>query len=307
MVSKLGIGAAQFGLDYGISNPAGKTSLLEVENILALAAESQIEVIDTAADYGISEEVLGKALPARHRFRIVTKTTRLDAMEVAQASLILRQTLARSLDRLRQPSVYALLFHDAGDLASPGADRFLEAALELKRSGLVRKIGVAVYDADEIDGVLPRFPLDLVQLPLSIFDQRLLASGHLQKLKNLGVEIHARSVFLQGLLLMDAADLPDYFHGLRSRLARYRTSLRQRGISPTRAALGFVAGMAEVDTVVCGLNNSGQFRELIGEMCDSALPESNFFAQFAISEAAFLNPSKWPRFDGQARHAAGAR
>ena len=100
-------------------------------------------------------------------------------------------------------NVYGLLAHHADDLLVPGGRRVFEEMQRLLEEGLVRKIGVSVYSGQQIDSILELYTPDIVQLPLNLFDQRLLESGHLEKLKRRGVEIHARSVFLQGLLLIE--------------------------------------------------------------------------------------------------------
>jgi aryl-alcohol dehydrogenase-like predicted oxidoreductase len=206
---QLGLGTVQFGGDYGVSNPGGRTPPDEVARILALAEREDIGLLDTAALYGDSEAVLGGALRRGHKFRIVSKTLKFDAARISQADAsALRAGFENSLRRLRQDRLYGLLVHAAADLLRPGGELLWAALNELKREGLVEKIGVSVYTGEDIEAILLRFRPDLVQLPLSVLDQRLIAGGQLARLKAQAVEIHARSIFLQGLLLMEDAELP---------------------------------------------------------------------------------------------------
>jgi aryl-alcohol dehydrogenase-like predicted oxidoreductase len=286
-VRKLGLGTVQFGLDYGISNAGGKTAPDEVRRILAAAAGDGLRVLDTASLYGESEEVLGGCWPARHDFRVVTKTPRLTGPDAPE---LLERTLARSLKRLGLDAVYGLLVHHADDLLSPRGAPLVRRLETVRDRGLAQRIGFSCYSAAEIDAVLQLFTPDLVQLPLNVFDQRLLASGHMEKLKERGVEIHARSVFLQGLLLMAPEVLPPYFEPLKQHLAGYRRALAEASLTPLEAALGFATGLDQVDAVLVGVNNLSQLQEISGNAC---CIESSFFADFSIADAEILTPSNW--------------
>lgn len=289
---KLGLGTVQFGADYGISNKDGKTPTAEVAAILDAATELGVRIIDTACLYGDSEDVLGRSMPPDSRFDIVTKTPQFakQSLDEADAQQV-EDTFRSSLLRLNRPSVYGLLIHRADDLFVSGGDLLMDRLLTLKQSGLVSKIGVSVYSAHQIDEVLARFPIDLIQLPINALDQRLLQSGHLQKLKRAGVEIHARSIFLQGLLLMGLQDVPDYFSSIRERLESYHRFIEAQGLIPIQAALGFVANIPEIDQVICGVNNRQQLREICAAV--QVKVRSEDYADFAVMDEAIVNPALW--------------
>ena len=289
---KLGLGTVQFGIDYGISNTSGKTAEEEVARILAVAMRHGIGIIDTAAQYGTSEEVLGRTFPERHDFQIVTKTPRFSVDRITVTEVHnLEETINRSLRNLGVSSLYGLMFHHADDLLTGGSELLWQKIGELKHQGLVRKIGVSVYNARQIDAILDRFSIEIIQLPVNVLDQRLLLSGHIAKLKTAGVKIHTRSAFLQGLLLMDPDRLPPHFDTIKAHLMRYHERLRYHGMTPVQAALGFVTGLDEVDTVICGVNNHQQLEEL----CVAATSfHAMDFQDYAITDESILNPSRWP-------------
>ncbi|HHT9112408.1 MAG TPA: aldo/keto reductase [Candidatus Wunengus sp. YC65] len=287
---KIGLGTVQFGLDYGISNSEGVTPLEEVREVLTVATRNNIRVIDTAAMYGGSEEVLGKTLPNGNDFDIVTKTPRFDEVNTENKAEFLEQTFRRSLKKMNRTSVYGLLIHNADDLLGNTGNLIIGKMKELKEEGIVKKIGVSVYSSEQIDKILDRLDIDIVQLPINVLDQRLLMSGHLAKVKNDGIEIHARSAFLQGLLLMEPTALPSYFDFIKPHLKQYRDSLHQYRLTPLQAALSFVAGINEVDVVVCGVNNHLQLEELCGSLMSI---DPAMFSNFAIYDEDILNPSKW--------------
>lgn len=290
---KLGLGTVQFGLDYGISNREGQTAEREAARILSMAAENGVGLIDTAALYGNSEEVLGRTLPAGHSFKIVTKSPIYHGKSLVSADAgLLEETFRRSLVRMRQSSLYGLLIHHTDDLLAENGGLLMDRMLALKDEGLVSKIGVSVYDGEQIDRFLDRYPVDIVQVPVNVLDQRLAAGGRLKKLKRAGIEVHARSVFLQGLLLMEPQRLPPHFDRFKSHLENYHSQIRSLKISPVGAALGYLMGLEEIDVVLCGVNNHRQFRQILGEISDSSSLALDF-DRFALNDPEILNPSRW--------------
>ena len=289
---KLALGTVQFGLDYGVSNRSGMTSAAEVKRILDVARQSGIRLLDTAASYGISEEVLGDALGGVSSFEIVTKTPPFAQVPVESRRPMLRETFHRSLARLRVREVAGLLVHQADDLLHPDGGDLFDELSALKRAGQVRAIGASVYSGTQIDRLMERFDLDLVQLPVSVLDQRLIRSGHLARLKKSGVEIHARSIFLQGLLLMRPDELPPHLHRAAPVLTSYRAWLSERNLNALDGAIGFVSALEEVDSIVVGVNSARHLAEIVTSAGTSI--ESSDLARFAVEDPALLNPALWP-------------
>ncbi len=291
MTAKLGLGTVQFGLDYGISNHSGQTPFEEVVKILTVAQNQNINFLDTAALYGNSEETLGKAILPEDSFSIVTKTPRFEGLVIGGAEVqLLQKVFHRSLERLKHSSVYGLLMHDSDDLFKGNGSLLYHQLEDLKKEGLVKKIGVSVYTGEQIDRLIDNFPVDLIQLPINVFDQRLIQDGYLKKLKKLNIEIHARSIFLQGLLLMDPEKLSPYFTGIKQHLLDYHSFIHDQGYTAIESAVGFILGLQEIDTVIIGVNNSQQ----LSEICLRAKPLSpENFCNFALTNEKILNPSNW--------------
>lgn len=288
---KLGLGTAQFGLDYGVSNRRGKCSCDEVRSILAAARG--IRVIDTAAGYGSSEAAIGQCLPRKHEFNIITKTAQFGGRPIGEAEVAgLDLTFRRSLERLRQTSVYGLLVHSCDDLFAPGGERLMAAVRALKERGLVEKIGVSVYDAAQIESVMARFSIDLIQLPVNVLDQRLVNGGQLHSLAEAGVEVHARSVFLQGLLLMDPDMAPAHFEPVRPLLRHYHAAVAAAGMTPVEAALAFVKGVVEVSCVVVGVTIRDEFDEVVTAFAAAANTGVDF-SRFAVTDERIVSPPLW--------------
>ena len=289
--SKLGLGTAQFGQDYGISNKKGQCSICEVSSIIKMAEQKNVRVIDTAHLYGTSEVALGKTLPKNHRFDIVTKTTNFEGNDITLSEInFLEKKFFQSLKRLNQKSIYGILIHNANDVLKDGGSLLIEKIKDFKNQGLVEKIGVSVYTTEQIIQIIPNYSIDIIQLPISIFDQRLLKNNILKKIKSLGIEIHARSVFLQGLLLAEPGELSPHFSSILRHLKKYHLFLRKHRISPVQAALDFVSNIREVDVVLCGVSSMLELEEIISFFQQ----ETNInFSSFAINDPKILNPSNW--------------
>ncbi len=284
--AQLALGTVQFGLPYGIANRGGQVARDEAAAILAaVSSRGPGTVVDTAPGYGDSENVLGGLLPCPAPVRIVTKSN--------LKNPDIRQSLSDSLKRLGQISAYGLLDHNAALLfGTAGADVFRRMQ-DLKGEGLVEKIGASVYTGEDIDRLLALGPIDIVQIPLNVLDQRLPRSGHLNKLKESGVEIHVRSAFLQGLLLMPPGSIPDFFAPHRPLLEKFHGACAERGMAPLAGALGYLKSLPEVDQVVVGVTSRGEWRDIV-EKFDSAVPELDW-AAFGCDDPVLLNPARWPQ------------
>lgn len=282
--SRIGIGTAQFGFAYGVSNKAGQTSPAEAAAILRRALEAGVRVVDTAAGYGTSEEVLGERLPTGP-WRVVTKTPPL------KSPSDVREGLRRSLKRLRRPAVDALLVHNADELLGPDGPGVYRELQQAKDAGQVLRVGASVYTAEQIDALLGRYRLDLAQVPLNVLDQRLIVGGGLSRLKDRGVEVHARSAFLQGALLMPTAELPPHLARARAHFERFRLKARDLAMTPLEAALAFVLAVPEVDAVVCGVEGLAHLEEILEAATLSASGAD--WRGLAVADEAVVNPALW--------------
>lgn len=295
---KIGLGTVQFGMDYGISNVQGKPNIGEVRRILNQALKSGMVVLDTASLYGNSEEVIGKCLPKSHTFRIVTKTPQFKKKIITpEDAKSLTTVFYSSLEKLNQSSVYGILIHNVNDLLVENGHLLMESLLDIKRQGLVKKIGVSIYESQQIDKVLDKYKIDLIQVPINILDQRLIKSGHLKMLKQYGVEIHARSVFLQGLLLMRPGEMNSYFNPIKNQMQIYHQYLKENGISPIQGALGFISLQEEIDCTlvgVCSYKELLEIQEALRNLEDVKLDCKDFNCKdFSCSDERIINPSMW--------------
>ena len=283
-MSKLALGGVQFGIDYGIANTKGQVQIEEVQSILNYAKKNGVNILDTASGYGDSEEVLGKV--GVDNFQIITKTT-----SIKQGVNGVVRIFYQSLKNLKQKKAYGLLIHDIGEIEHKQFDTLLIELARLKRQGLVKKIGVSVYNSQQIDYVLDNFSIDLIQLPINILDQRLISNDSLIKLKKHNVEIHARSAFLQGLLLMSTDTIPSWFNPIKDTLKLFHKEAKKQNLTKLQLALGFVQSLTEIDKVVVGVDSLKQLYEIIN--ASSVKVNAVELSNISINDPIFLNPSNW--------------
>jgi len=289
------IGTAQFGMDYGVSNKAGKTTKKQVTDILKYAYQYGVTMLDTASLYGGAENAIGDFIynePSNIKWDIVTKTQKFISESIDKKQIDeLVQNFHLSRNKLNQKMIYGLLLHSCDNLFIPGGGKLIQVMRELKDEGLVKKIGVSAYSAKQIDDVIDNYSIDLIQLPVNILDQRLVKGGQLKKLKQHGVEIHARSVFLQGLLLMELEQIPAWFSPIRPILNNVRQEAKAQNVSLLQLALRFVLSIEEIDKVVIGVNNVSQLAEVIAATSDDI--NIYDYESMSVKEERFLNPSNW--------------
>ena len=204
----LALGAAQFGQTYGIANTAGRPSLSEIGEIVHFARESGITLLDTAIAYGESEARLGTV--GMSAWQVVSKLPVVPE-EGRKVLPWVQKAVRGSLERLKIDRLYGLLLHSPQQLLAPSGDILFRALCQLKSAGYVEKIGVSIYDPVELEVLCGRYQFDLVQSPFSLLDRRLLEGGWLGRLQRAGIELHVRSIFLQGLLLMEPGGRPGKF------------------------------------------------------------------------------------------------
>ncbi|MEH6632285.1 MAG: aldo/keto reductase [Halopseudomonas aestusnigri] len=291
--TKLGLGTVQFGIKYGVFNGSPNPDEAMVKEILEYGVNAGVKILDTAPSYGVSEEVIGKTLAPASPFKIITKTMSFSGEATTAANIkAVEVGFNSSLKKLKQENIEAILVHQAKDLFKPGGDRIVNFLLRLRNEGRVNKIGVSVYDAKEIDRVLDIFDPDIIQLPINVFDQRLVESGHLDKLKNSGVHIHARSLFLQGIALMPNILIPSYFSSVMNKFVLFEKLALSCNLSKLELCLLFVNQIKSIDVMLVGVRSIQDLKEII--QAETKIKDCNIdFSQIAINDCNYVNPSNW--------------
>jgi aryl-alcohol dehydrogenase-like predicted oxidoreductase len=288
-VSRLALGTVQFGLPYGIANRAGQVTRSEAKAMLQLAAIKGIDTLDTAISYGDSETCLGEL--GTRDFKVVTKLPAVPN-DCEDVSAWVTQQVNASLARMNVTSVYGLLLHRSAQLLDANGTELYRALQVLKDSGQVQKLGVSIYSPSELDVLIPQYHFDLVQAPFNLVDQRLYRSGWMQRLKDQGVEVHTRSVFLQGLLLMAQADIPAKFSPWNELWNGWHRWLANHDISALEACLAFPLSYHKIDMVVVGADNVNQLNQIIDAASGKAI---NDLPDLESKDEMLINPAHWTK------------
>ena len=286
---KLALGTVQFGLDYGVANPSGRVRVQEANSILQRAQLCGMDTLDTAIAYGDSEAVLGQIGMAK--WKIITKLPPVpdDCCDVGQW---VDDQIRQSMIRLGVTQLHAVLLHRPGQLLERMGSALYAALRDIRARGMTRKIGVSVYSPTELNALCDAYAIDLVQAPLNIMDRGLVESGWASRLHDAGIEVHTRSVFLQGLLVMPTAQRPDKFNFWVDVWNVWDSWLAREGITPLQACLRYVSNLSEIDRIVVGVDTVNQLNEIINE-ADGALTSLPDFGSFR--DARLIHPANWDR------------
>lgn len=284
---KLALGTVQFGLDYGVANKSGRVTVREAGAILQRAQACGLDTLDTAIAYGDSEAVLGQL--GIERWRAVTKLPAVpdDCQDVEQW---VHEQIQQSMARLGVRQLHGVLLHRPAQLFEKMGPALYGALKSVKAQGKTRKIGVSVYAPSELDALFDNYALDLVQAPLNILDRSLLESGWAGRLHDAGVEVNTRSVFLQGLLLMPAAQRPVKFNPWSNVWRAWEGWLEKEGLTPLQACLRYAMSLPQIDRVVVGVDTAAQLQQIV-EAADgnlATLPEFD-----TLQDARLINPASW--------------
>lgn len=286
-MNRLALGTVQFGLPYGIANHVGQVSRAEAKAMLQLASTNGIDTLDTAIAYGDSETCLGAV--GTQGFKLVTKLSALPD-DCADVSTWVRQQVAASLSRLGVSTVYGLLLHRSEQLLGPNGAALYRALQALKDNGQVQKVGISIYSPSEFAALTPQYRFDLVQAPFNLVDRHLYSTGWMQRLKDDGVEVHTRSAFLQGLLLMAQADIPAKFAPWSDLWLVWHRWLADHGVSAIQACLAFPLSFAEIDRVVVGADSLSQLAQIVDTANRQPISD---LPDLQCEDENLINPSRW--------------
>lgn len=289
-VNRVAVGTTKLGMPYGAVEPQ-QVEETKVEQIFFKAHELGFDCFDTAPSYGNAEQLIGEYLTAELKRSCVTKVAKIPDAKIDDSSLLLiEDRFQTSLQYMQTHTCYGLLVHDVQDLYKPGAEKLVDWMKELKEKGRVNKIGVSVYTPEEAQELYERFDFDLIQLPCNIFDQRFLQSGVVDMLLNQNVEIHARSLFLKGLILKpnSKANLPQ---GLLAHNQQFHEAMQQQNISTYDACLAFAKLHPIVDRWIIGVSSDQQLMQLLN--AQNSIVNTIDFQRWAYADKHALDPRTW--------------
>ena len=290
MNSKIALGTAQFGLDYGINNKRGKIPFSEVEQIIKLCYDNGIGMLDTAFSYGDSEDVIGAILVKNnYNFNIISK---LPSKALPNNVLF---HFKKSLERLKQNELYGYLLHNFKTFKKyPEIWKILQ---DLKNSKNVKKIGFSLYYPSELDYLFKNnIDFDIIQIPYSIFDQRF--ENYFFELKKRNIEIHVRSVFLQGLFFKKQRELSENFIKIREKIKIINQMSKNMITSIASVCLEFALMNKKIDKVVIGVDNIKNLQDNLREIKVNRIKDKyyNLLKNMRVNDENITLPFKWKFF-----------
>lgn len=285
-LAKLGLGSAQFPLDEAPGVSRGRPAAEQLKDILQIAARARLGVLDIAGRAPSAEAVLGRLMPRPIPYRIAISTVRADkGPDVVELELI------ASMRRLGVESVDTVLVPSASDLFGDNGAALWTRLQRLKGQGLFSKIGISVFASDDPVGLARRFRPDIVQAPASLLDQRLLVNGALAEIAGLGIEVHLRSIFLNGLLFLPPDRAPSDLKQAASRISRARRLIAEGRSDPLQAALGFALSRPEASAVLVGVTSPAELSAVIAAA--SKPPPDLDWDDMALDDPSALDSRTW--------------
>jgi len=281
--NKVVIGTANFNKDYGFKRK--KISKIELEKIFTYLKNKKINFFDTASSYGGAEKIIGQYKLSHNK--VITK---LPKVEKKNINNFIKKRVKKTLSDTKEKKLYAILLHNASDLLSKKGIEIFKILKRFKTLKITSKIGVSSYDIKEVDKIIKKYKIDIIQIPLSILDQRICKKGWIRKIKNKNIEIHVRSIFLQGLLLEDLRKIDNKFKKWKKYFKKWDNFCSNNSISKEFGALKFVQSK-NIDKLVIGINSLSELKKNIQILSDKK--KIKFTKSLNCEDEKLLNPFNW--------------
>lgn len=299
-VFPLVLGTVQLGMEYGVANRTGKPAIPQAIAMVEAAWEQGVRCFDTAQAYGESEKILGlafKELKIEGAARVVSKLS-LSSQPQPEAAIL--QSVRSSLENLGISRLEGLLVHNPTGLrswpAGPGA-----CLAAIRGAGLAKRIGASVYSVEEGLACLETPDISLLQLPFNVFDQDAWQKGFFSAARKRQCLLHVRSVFLQGLLLMEPGAFPQPLQKALPWATRFAELCRRVGLSKRKVALAYTSWRAKPFPLVVGAETREQILENCRDLQAVLAFSEEDLEQLArqvdqvlwVQDKAIVNPARW--------------
>jgi aryl-alcohol dehydrogenase-like predicted oxidoreductase len=251
------LGTANACSKYSI-NQHKKVDKNNLIQILKFANKNKIKTFDTAPKYKNAEKILGNL-----NFSKVNIITKISSASNKDLKVNILKEVLKSKKKLKVKKLYCLLIHDINFFKKKNSKEIARIISEIKKDGIVKKIGFSVYDPKDIDFILKHIKPDLVQIPLSLFDRRFIVTKKIKKLHSLGIEIHVRSIFMKGLLLASDNKILRKFSRFEFFLEKFDKWCNKNRITKLQAAINFIKTVKNIDGVVVGVDSVDQLKNII--------------------------------------------
>ena len=255
--SKIILGSANFGLKYSQLNAYKKVDKKEIRKILRFCEKNKIEYLDTAHGYGNAEKIIGQL--KKTEWKIITKIPKIKSQNSIEIRKYIFEIINNSLKNLNCKSLYGILFHDEKQLLSKNGSKIFKCLKYLKKKGMINKIGVSFYTPEILIKTLSNFKIDLIQIPINYINRSFINQKILKKIKKQNIEVHARSIFLQGLLLKEKTNNKKF----KKFISYINMWHNKNKISRLESSLNFFNNLNFIDKYIFGLESLKQLKQII--------------------------------------------
>ncbi len=297
MIAELALGTAQFGLNYGITNQKGIISEKESLAILKLASINGIKFIDTAQNYGSAEQILGKTFPKKKNFRVISKIASLNLSPSTPNIDLWEKNFFLSLENLNLSKLDSYLLHDSFDFKRPYGKKLINWLISLKKRNLINRIGVSIYNIEELQHI-PIDLIEIIQIPLSIYDQRFINNGTLDNFRRKGVAVHIRSIFLQGLILQNPNLWPSFLTDeFISHHMGFIEDIKNIGSTELVESLNFALRL-NIEAVIVGISSLNDLRNILktyNQLKNGKLNHMEDYLKYSWDNKEDLDPRLWKK------------
>lgn len=261
ILNKIIFGTANFQKNYGIRTRK-EFNLAEIKIIIRLIKKNKIKNVDTAINYKNVEAKLGKC--KINNFNVFTKLPKIPS-NIGEKKVFnkVNKYVKKSKQNLKIDKFEGIYLHNPSDLLNSNGKFIYKALKKLKEKKIINKVGISVYSKTLLKKIIKRFKIDMVQLPINIFDRRFLEKSLIRNLRKRRIEIHARSIFLQGLILKRANQLPDNFFKWRNFFQSWYNWNHKNNQSLLETSISFILKQKRIDKIVLGFSNKEQFLKIL--------------------------------------------
>tara|TARA_Y100001970_G_scaffold286823_1_gene409928 strand:- start:2072 stop:2944 length:873 start_codon:yes stop_codon:yes gene_type:complete len=285
--NKFILGSANFNQLYGIKSNFIKN--IEIKKLLNFANKNKVKTIDTSPKYKNAENIIGSI--NKNRFNIISKIPKLPRkIKKKNIDKWIKHKANISLKNLKIKKFDCLMLNNSNSLLSKNGNEIYKSLRNIKKEGLTKKIGISIYDFKTLNKIIKKFQFNVVQAPMNIFDQRLIKTGFLKKLKKNKIEVHIRSIFLQGLLLLKYKQIPKKLKFLKKDWIEWENWLLNKKINPLKACVSFALSHKQIDGIVIGCDSKNQLKQILKEM---KVKRKFSFYKFNKKNSALIDPRIW--------------
>lgn len=288
------LGTAQLGLTYGIANRTGQPNQSAATDIIREAWEHGIQEFDTAQGYGESEQVLGKSLRQLNiseHVKVITKPNpQLDHLNTD----VLENAIAASLKNFGVPTIYAIMLHRE-ELLAFWHKGLADTLSKLFTKGMFQKVGISVYSPAKAIEAINTEGIDMVQIPTNVLDRRFERAGVFDLAKTKKKEVYIRSIFLQGLLLMNVRAIPEKMKFAVPCIEKFESLSKEFGLTRHEIAFGYIKSKMPTARVVFGVETKQQLAENLAAWKKDfpAILGEKIQMNFLNVNEQILNPHLW--------------